>query len=208
MARYNDAVCRLCRRNGEKLFLKGERCFTPKCAMERRPNPPGQRSPRRRRVSDRGLQLREKQKARQTYGLLERQFRRVYKGAARRTGATGEILLQMLEMRLDNAVYRAGLAESRAQARQIVRHGHISLNGHKADIPSIELSVGDKFGWTERGSRSKFFEMVKQWQGARPVPGWIHVDPALLEGEVMAPPARDEIDARFDENLIIEYYSR
>ncbi len=208
MARYNDAVCRLCRRNGEKLFLKGERCFTPKCAMERRPNPPGQRSPRRRRVSDRGLQLREKQKARQTYGLLERQFRRVYKGAARRTGATGEILLQMLEMRLDNAVYRAGLAESRAQARQIVRHGHISLNGHKADIPSIELSVGDKFGWTARGSRSKFFEMVKQWQGARPVPGWIHVDPALLEGEVMAPPARDEIDARFDENLIIEYYSR
>ncbi|MCZ6545622.1 MAG: 30S ribosomal protein S4 [Chloroflexi bacterium] len=208
MARYNDAVCRLCRRNGEKLFLKGERCFTPKCAMERRPNPPGQRSPRRRRVSDRGLQLREKQKARQTYGLLERQFRRVYKGAARRTGATGEILLQMLEMRLDNAVYRAGLAESRAQARQIVRHGHISLNGHKADIPSIELSVGDKFGWTERGSRSKFFEMVKQWQGARPVPGWIHVDPASLEGEVMAPPARDEIDARFDENLIIEYYSR
>lgn len=208
MARYNDAVCRLCRRNGEKLFLKGERCFTPKCAMERRPNPPGQRSPRRRRVSDRGLQLREKQKARQTYGLLERQFRRVYKGAARRTGATGEILLQMLEMRLDNAVYRAGLAESRAQARQIVRHGHISLNGRKADIPSIELSVGDKFGWTERGSRSKFFEMVKQWQGARPVPGWIHVDPASLEGEVMAPPARDEIDARFDENLIIEYYSR
>lgn len=208
MARYNDAVCRLCRRNGEKLFLKGERCFTPKCAMERRPNPPGQRSARRRRVSDRGLQLREKQKARQTYGLLERQFRRVYKGAARRTGATGEILLQMLEMRLDNAVYRAGLAESRAQARQIVRHGHISLNGHKADIPSIELSVGDKFGWTERGSRSKFFEMVKQWQGARPVPGWIHVDPASLEGEVMAPPARDEIDARFDENLIIEYYSR
>ena len=208
MARYNDAVCRLCRRNGEKLFLKGERCFTPKCAMERRPNPPGQRSPRRRRVSDRGLQLREKQKARQTYGLLERQFRRVYKGAARRTGATGEILLQMLEMRLDNAVYRAGLAESRAQARQIVRHGHISLNGHKADIPSIELSVGDKFGWTARGSRSKFFEMVKQWQGARPVPGWIHVDPASLEGEVMAPPGRDEIDARFDENLIIEYYSR
>ncbi len=208
MARYKDAVCRLCRRNGEKLFLKGERCFTPKCAMERRPNPPGQRSPRRRRVSDRGLQLREKQKARQTYGLLERQFRRVYKGAARRTGATGEILLQMLEMRLDNAVYRAGLAESRAQARQIVRHGHISLNGHKADIPSIELSVGDKFGWTDRGSRSKFFEMVKQWQGARPVPGWIHVDPASLEGEVMAPPARDEIDARFDENLIIEYYSR
>ena len=143
MARYNDAVCRLCRRNGVKLFLKGERCLSPKCAIERRPNPPGQRSPRRRKVSDRGLQLREKQKARQTYGLLERQFRKVYKEASRRQGATGENLLTMLEMRLDNAVYRAGLAESRAQARQVVRHGHITLNGHKADIPSIEVQIGD-----------------------------------------------------------------
>lgn len=208
MARYNDAVCRLCRRNGEKLFLKGERCFSPKCAMERRPTPPGQRSTRRRKVSDRGMQLREKQKARQTYGLLERQFRRVYKEAVRRNGATGENLLTMLEMRLDNTVYRAGLAESRAQARQIVLHGHITLNGHKADIPSIEVVSGDKIGWSNRGRRSKFFEMVKQWQGARPVPGWIHVDPASLEGEVIGMPARGEIDARFDENLIIEYYSR
>jgi small subunit ribosomal protein S4 len=208
MARYNDAVCRLCRRNGEKLFLKGERCFSPKCAMERRPTPPGQRSSRRRKVSDRGMQLREKQKARQTYGLLERQFRRVYKEAVRRNGATGENLLTMLEMRLDNAVYRAGLSESRAQARQVVLHGHITLNGHKANIPSIELESGDKIGWSARGKRSKFFEMVKQWQGARPVPGWIHVDPASLEGEVIGLPARGEIDARFDENLIIEYYSR
>lgn len=208
MARYNDAVCRLCRRNGEKLFLKGERCFSPKCAMERRPTPPGQRSSRRRKVSDRGMQLREKQKARQTYGLLERQFRRVYKEAVRRNGATGENLLTMLEMRLDNTVYRAGLAESRAQARQVVLHGHITLNGHKADIPSIEVVSGDKIGWSNRGRRSKFFEMVKQWQGARPVPGWIHVDPASLEGEVIGMPARGEIDARFDENLIIEYYSR
>lgn len=208
MARYNDAVCRLCRRNGEKLFLKGERCFSPKCAMERRPTPPGQRSSRRRKVSDRGMQLREKQKARQTYGLLERQFRRLYKEAVRRNGATGENLLTMLEMRLDNTVYRAGLAESRAQARQIVLHGHITLNGHKADIPSIEVVSGDKIGWSNRGRRSKFFEMVKQWQGARPVPGWIHVDPASLEGEVIGMPARGEIDARFDENLIIEYYSR
>ena len=208
MARYNDAVCRLCRRNGEKLFLKGERCFSPKCAMERRPTPPGQHSTRRRKVSDRGMQLREKQKARQTYGLLERQFRRVYKEAVRRNGATGENLLTMLEMRLDNTVYRAGLAESRAQARQIVLHGHITLNSHKADIPSIEVVSGDKIGWSNRGRRSKFFEMVKQWQGARPVPGWVHVDPASLEGEVIGMPARGEIDARFDENLIIEYYSR
>jgi small subunit ribosomal protein S4 len=154
------------------------------------------------------MQLREKQKARQTYGLLERQFRRVYKEAVRRNGATGENLLTMLEMRLDNAVYRAGLSESRAQARQVVLHGHITLNGHKANIPSIELESGDKIGWSVRGKRSKFFEMVKQWQGARPVPGWIHVDPASLEGEVIGLPARGEIDARFDENLIIEYYSR
>ncbi len=208
MARYNAAVCRLCRRNGEKLFLKGERCLSPKCAIERRPNPPGQRSPRRRKVSDRGLQLREKQKARQTYGLLERQFRKVYKEASRRQGATGENLLTMLEMRLDNAVYRAGLAESRAQARQVVCHGHITLNGHKADIPSIEVKIGDKIGWTDRGKGSKFLDLVKAWQGGRPVPGWIHVDPASLEGEIMGPPDRNEIDARFDENLIIEYYSR
>ena len=208
MARYRAAVCRLCRRNGEKLFLKGERCYGPKCAMERRPNPPGQRSPRRRKVSDRGLQLREKQKARQTYGLLERQFRRVYREASRRSGPTGEILLQLLEFRLDNAVYRAGLAESRAQARQIVCHGHISLNGRKADIPSIELKLGDKIGWTARGRRSQFFEMVKQWQGGRPVPGWISVDLGTLEGEVAGTPNREEIEARFDENLIIEFYSR
>jgi len=208
MARYTDAVCRLCRRNGEKLFLKGERCLTPKCAIERRPTPPGQRSPRRRKISDRGLQLREKQKARQSYGVLERQFRRLYREAARRPGATGENLIQLLETRLDNVVYRLGLAESRAQARQIVCHGHITLNGRKADIPSIQCDIGDKIGWTNRGKRSQFFELVKQWQGGREVPGWIRIEPATLEGEVTALPIRTDIDARFDENAIVEYYSR
>jgi len=208
MARYTGPVCRLCRRNSEKLFLKGDRCFGPKCAMERRPSPPGQRSARRRKVSDRGLQLREKQKARQSYGLLERQFRRLYREAVRRTGPTGEILLQLLEVRLDNVVYRLGLAESRAQARQVVRHGHIAVNGRKVDIPSMLVSLNDKIGWTDRGKRSAFFELVKQWQGGREVPGWLYLDPASLEGQVTALPQRADIDARFDENAIIEYYSR
>ena len=208
MARYTGPVCRLCRRNGEKLFLKGERCFTPKCAIERRPNPPGQRSPRRRKVSDHGLQLREKQKARQSYGVLERQFRRLHAEATRRPGATGDNLIQLLELRFDNVVYRLGLAESRAQARQIVLHGHITLNGHKANVPSIEMDIGDHIGWTDRGKRSKFYEMVKEWQGGREVPGWLRVEPAQLEGEVTALPIRTDIDARFDENAIVEYYSR
>lgn len=208
MARYTDPVCRLCRRNGEKLFLKGERCFTPKCAFERRPNPPGQRSPRRRKISDRGLQLREKQKARQSYGLLERQFRRLYREATRRTGATGQNLLQMLELRLDNVVYRLGLAESRAQARQVVLHGHLTLNGHPADVPSLECRLGDRVGWSERGRRTRFLEFVRQWQGGREVPAWLSLDPATLEGQVLALPTPEDIDARFDENAVVEYYSR
>lgn len=208
MARYTGPVCRLCRRSGEKLFLKGERCFTPKCAVERRPFPPGQRSPRRRKISDRGLQLREKQKARWAYGLMERQFRRVYHEAGRRPGTTGDNLLSQLEMRLDSVVYRLGLAESRPQARQLVRHGHIARNGQKANIPSMELRVGDVVGWTARGKRSKFFAMAKEWQGGREVPGWLRVDPATLEGAVTALPARQDLDVRIDENAIIEYYSR
>ena len=208
MARYTDAVCRLCRRNAVKLFLKGERCFTPKCAIERRAAPPGQTSMRRRKVSDRGLQLREKQKARQSYGLLEAQFRRTYREASRQTGATGDNLLRLLELRLDNVVYRLGLAESRAQGRQVVRHGHISLNGKKADIPSMVVRVGDKIAWTERGKRSKYLDLVKGWQGSREIPGWLLLDPASLEGQITALPVREDSDIRFDENAIIEYYSR
>lgn len=208
MARYTGPVCRLCRRSGEKLFLKGERCYTPKCAVERRPTPPGQRSQRRRKVSDRGLQLREKQKVRQSYGVLERQFRRLYREAARRPGATGDVLLQLLERRLDNVVYRLGLAESRAQARQIVCHGLIQLNARRTTIPSAELGIGDKISWTARGKRSTFITMVREWQGGREVPGWLRIDPATLEGEVTALPGRMDIDARFDENAIVEYYSR
>lgn len=208
MARYTGPVCRICRRAGEKLFLKGERCNTPKCAIDRRNQPPGQRSPRRRKVSDYGIQVKEKQKVRKTYGVLERQFRKMFREANRRPGATGDNLLRMLELRLDNVVYRLGIAESRAQARQLVRHGHITLNGQRADIPSIETKVGDKIGWTERGRKSKFYEMSREWQGGRERPGWLHFDPGQLEGELTAVPMREDIDMRVDENAIVEYYSR
>ncbi len=208
MARYTGPVCRICRRAGEKLMLKGERCEGPKCGIERRNQPPGQRSPRRRKVSDYGVQVKEKQKVRKSYGVLERQFRKMFREANRRPGATGENLLLMLELRFDNVVYRLGIAESRAQARQLVRHGHITLNGRRADIPSIELKVGDKIGWTERGHKSKFFEMARTWQGSRNVPGWLNLDHTQLEGELTALPAREDIDLRIDENAIVEYYSR
>ena len=208
MARYTGPVCRICRRAGEKLFLKGERCNTPKCAIDRRNQPPGQRSPRRRKVSDYGIQVKEKQKVRKTYGVLERQFRKMFREANRRPGATGDNLLRMLALRLDNVAYRLGIAESRAQARQLVRHGHITLNGRRADIPSIETKVGDKIGWTERGRKSKFYEMSREWQGGRERPGWLHFDPGQLEGQLTAVPMREDIDMRVDENAIVEYYSR
>ena len=208
MARYTGPVCRICRRAGEKLFLKGERCFSPKCAIDRRNQPPGPRSQRRRKVSDFGIQVKEKQKVRKSYGVLERQFRRMFKEAQRREGATGENLLQMLELRFDNVVYRLGIAESRAQARQLVRHGHLTLNGRKADIPSIETKVGDKIGWTDRGRSRKFYKIARDWQGGRIVPGWLSIDPVSLEGELTALPAREDVDVRFDENAVVEYYSR
>ncbi len=189
-------------------MLKGERCVGPKCAIERRNQPPGQRSTRRRKISDYGEQVKEKQKVRKTYGVLERQFRRMYAEANRRPGATGENLLQMLELRFDNVVYRLGIAESRAQARQLVKHGHITLNGKKADIPSIETRIGDTVGWTDRGRKSKFYEMARTWQGSREVPGWLRIDPIQLEGELTAVPAREDLDMRVDENAIVEYYSR
>ena len=202
MARYTGPTCRLCRRTGETL------CSKARCALERRPNPPGQRSPRRRKVSDRARQLIEKQKARYTYGVLERQFRSYYNDALHKTGVTGDNLIRTLESRLDNVVYRLGLADSRKQARQIVCHGHITINGHKADIPSIQTKVGDRIGWTARGKGTKFFENVKEWQGGREVPGWIAVDPLQLEASLTALPLRTDVDTKFDENAIVEYYSR
>ena len=209
MARYTGPVCRICRRRGDKLYLKGERCYSPKCAFERRPNPPGPRPARRRKVSDRGLQLREKQRARATYGVLERQFLRYYKEAVRRPGVSGLNLVRILESRLDNAVYRAGFAESRAQARQIVRHGLITLNGRKTDIPSAQVRDGDMIGFTQRGARSEHYKVLQETITTKTPPPWLVVDPAALTARVAGPlevvPGETH---RFNENVVIEYYSR
>ena len=208
MARNTGPVCRICRRLGDKLYLKGEKCFTPKCAFERRPYAPGQRSQRRRKVSDRGLQLREKQKARAVYAVLERQFQRYYEEAVKRHGVTGENLLRTLELRLDNAVFRLGFADSRSQARQVVLHGHISVNGRKAAIPSHVLKPADSVGWTDRGRKSQYFEVVKEQVGGKRVPSWLSLEAASMTGRVLALPEVAEIGAKFNPATIVEYYSR
>ena len=209
MARYTGPVCRICRRRGDKLYLKGERCYSPKCAFERRPNPPGPRPARRRKVSDRGLQLREKQRARASYGVLERQFVRYYQEAVRRPGVSGINLVTILESRLDNAVYRAGFADSRAQARQLVRHGLISLNGRKTDIPSAQLRDGDVVGFTARGERSERHAIARETLASKTSPPWLVVDGAAMTARVAGPlevvPGETH---RFNENVVIEYYSR
>jgi len=208
MARYNGPVCRLCRRLGDKLYLKGEKCFSPKCAFERRPYAPGQRSMRRRKVSDRGLQLREKQRARAVYGVLERQFRRYYAEAVRRQGVSGDNLLRILEMRLDNLLFRLGFAESRAQGRQVVLHEHITVNGRKAHTPSHVLKVGDVIGWTSRGQSSRYFEIVKEQMASKNIPSWLSVEADAMTGRVLAEPEVEEIGAKFSPATVVEYYSR
>ena len=208
MARYTEAVCRLCRRSGEKLMLKGSRCLTPKCAMERRAKPPGQQFGRRRRVSDRGFQLREKQRARYTYGMLEKQFRRSFAWAERQSGITGENLLVLLERRLDNVVYRLGFADSRAQARQLVRHGHIMLNGRKTDIPSCLVNEGDTINWRESSTKTGYYIELAGSIEAKTTPSWLSLDKGNLVGRVVSMPILDEIGAQFEAKNIVEYYSR
>ena len=209
MARYTGPVCRLCRRYGDKLYLKGERCMGPKCAFERRPMAPGgQKYGRRRRVSDRALQLREKQRARFSYGLMERQFRRYYRNAVRRTGVTGERLVQMLEMRLDNVVYRLGFGDSRSQSRQTVRHGHISLNGRVTDIPSCAVNVGDEIVWSPRGKGTELFKIMQASIQGKEVPDWLGVDAASMSGRVVTQPDVAQVGAKFDPAVIVEFYSR
>jgi len=208
MARYTGAVCRLCRRSGEKLFLKGSRCFTPKCAAERRAKPPGQHFSRRQRFSDRGLQLREKQKARRTYGILERQFRKLFSQAGRQGGITGENLLVLLERRLDNVVYRLGFADSRSQARQLVQHGHITLNGHKTDIPSCLVKEGDTIGWRKESTQTEYYKQLVQTIEAKTVLSWLSLDTQNLVGQVISLPNPDDIEATFNGKTIVEYYSR
>ena len=204
MARYTASVCKLCRRCDEKLMLKGSRCLTPKCAMEKRSIP--QR--RRRRVSDRGLQLVEKQKARYTYGILERQFRGLFVQAERQSGITGENLQVLLERRLDNVVYRLGFADSRAQARQLVQHGHIMLNGRKTDIPSCLVKEGDTISWRESSTKTEYYKQLVKDIEAKSVASWLSLDRQNLVGQALSLPIPDEADAKFNGKAIVEYYSR
>lgn len=214
MARYRGPVCKLCRREGEKLFLKGERCFSAKCSFERRSYPPGQHGQSsayrgRRRYSDFNRQLRAKQKARRLYGVLERQFRRYYQTALQRHGLTGENLLQILESRLDNVVYRLGFAASRAEARQLVTHGHFNVNGRRTDVPSMLLSPGDQIEVREGSRKRKYFKELPELAEARTAPpAWLSRDVKALAGTVMRLPERAEIDGNLNEQLIVEYYSR
>lgn len=210
MARYTGPVCRLCRRFGDKLMLKGERCSTPKCPLEQRSTPPGGRPlPRgRSRISERGLQLREKQKLRFSYGVLERQFRRFFVEAKKSRGATGETLLILLERRLDNVVYRLGFADSRAQARQIVRHGHIMVNGRKADIPSFLVKSGDVVKWRETSTKTEYYKRVAEEIEEKFIPEWLSLDKEGMTGRVLNLPGKDDIELGFNQKAIVEYYSR
>ncbi len=208
MAHYTGPVCRFCRRAGEKLFLKGERCFSPKCAIEKRRRAPGEQMPRRRRQSDRAVQLREKQKLRQTYGVLERQFSNYMADARRHKGVTGQLLLQMLESRLDNVVFRLGFADSRSQARQLVTHGHFNVNDRKTDIPSYLVKAGDAIGWRENSAKSEYFKILKEGGLRRTPPSWLGLDSEAMAGRVYSMPDPQEVDTRIDTRLIVEYYSR
>ena len=209
MGRYIGPVCRVCRRVGEKLFLKGERCLTPKCGIERRPTPPGDHgAARRRRVSERGVQLREKKRARAIYGVLERQFSKYFDEAAKKPGVTGQYLLQLLERRLDNVVFRLGLADSRPQARQIINHGHVTVNNHKVDVASFKVSIGDKISFRERSKTTEYYKQLIQDLSRRPMPRWLSLDPQAITGSVTALPEPSDMDLKVDERLIVEFYAR
>lgn len=208
MARYTGAVCRLCRREGKKLFLKGERCYSEKCSVVRREYAPGQHGQGRKKISDYGLQLREKQMAKRFYGVLESQFAKYFEMAERRPGVTGENLLKILESRLDNIVYRAGFASSRAEAKQLILHNHFKLNGKKVNISSLLVKPGDEIETTsDSKSSEKFKSNVEMWS-SRPVPAWLQVDKANMKINVDRLPNRDEVDIEVEEHLIVELYSR
>jgi len=208
LARYRGPVCRLCRREGVKLFLKGDRCFTDKCALERRPYPPGQHGQMRTKKTEYGLLLREKQKLRRIYGVLERQFRRYFAEAERRKGVTGEILLVLLERRLDNVVYRMGFANSRNQARQLVRHGHVLVNGREVNIPSYQVKVGDVIKIKEKSQEIPFIKEALEGIARRGIPSWLEINSERLEGKIKTMPSREEIGIPVQEQLIVEFYSK
>ncbi|MDO8964674.1 MAG: 30S ribosomal protein S4 [Coriobacteriia bacterium] len=208
MARYTGADCRLCRREGIKLFLKGDRCYSDKCGVERRPFPPGQAGRKRPRDSEYRVQLREKQKAKRTYGVLEKQFRTYYELASRQQGKSGENLLRLLESRLDNVVYRLGFAASRDEARQTVRHNHISVNGRRVNIPSYRLRPGDEVAVVEKAKNLSVVKAAIISSARVEVPAWLQVDVEKLQGKVLALPTRDQIDCPVREQLIVELYSK
>lgn len=211
MARYLGSVCAQCRREGEKLYLKGERCYTPKCAIEKRRYVPGQHGPTgsfRRKASDYATQLREKQKARRIYGVFERQFRVYFQEAAKTSGVTGAMLLQFLERRLDNVVYRLGFATSRKQARQLVLHGHIAVNGNMINVPSFLIKAGDVVSVVETSRTSPYFQAIAKELTKKSVPAWLTLDAQNWAGTVVTLPTRQQIDVPLKEQLIVEYYSR
>jgi small subunit ribosomal protein S4 len=208
MARYSEAVCRLCRREGTKLFLKGDRCFSAKCGVERRAYPPGQHGQGRARFSDYGVQLREKQKVKRMYGLLEKQFSRVMERATRMKGRSGENLLVLLERRLDNVVFRLGFATSRAEARQLVRHGHFKVNGRKAAIPSMLVRSGDTIALRERSHEVARITSALDALEGKSVPQWLEIEKSQFKGMVKAMPTREDITMPIQEQLIVELYSR
>lgn len=208
MARYTGSVCKLCRREGEKLFLKGERCYSDKCSVSRRNYVPGQHGKGRKKTSEYGLQLRMKQKARRYYGILEGQFRHYFEMAERKQGVTGENLLRILESRLDNVVYRLGWACSRAEARQLVVHGHFTVNGKKVDIPSYLLKAGETVAISAKSKDSVKIQSVLESNSGRPIPAWLDLNREALEAKVVNLPAREEIDTPVEEQLIVEFYSK
>ncbi len=208
MARYTGSVCRLCRREGTKLFLKGDRCLSGKCAVEKRPTVPGQHGNGRKQVKEYGLQLREKQKAKRYYGVLEKQFAGYFEKAEKTEGVTGENLLSLLERRLDNVVYRIGLADSRKEARQLVTHGHFRLNGKKVNIPSMIVRAGDVITLREASRSSEKFKALIESLDTRITPKWIELDKGQVVAKIAALPQRDDVDFPFEEHLIVELYSK
>ncbi|MCL2057837.1 MAG: 30S ribosomal protein S4 [Oscillospiraceae bacterium] len=208
MARYTDASCRLCRREAQKLFLKGERCYTKKCSAEKRAYAPGQHGQQRKKQSEYGLQLREKQKAKRFYGVLERQFGSYFDMAVKRRGVTGTNLLQILESRLDNVVYRLGLASSRAEARQLVRHAHFTVNGQKVNIPSYLVKPGDVVALRQKSRSIDKFKSILEITGSKIVPAWLEFDYDNLSGRVVSLAAREDVDVQVSEHLIVELYSK
>jgi small subunit ribosomal protein S4 len=208
MARYVESVCRLCRRENLKMYLKGDRCYSDKCAIERRPYPPGQHGQGRTKFSEYGVQLREKQKVKRMYGLLEKQFRSYYEKAARKKGKTGEVLLMLLETRLDNVVFRMGFADTRAEARQLVRHGHVQVNGRKVNIPSFQTRPGMKIAIREKSRKIGRINAALEAVDRRGIPGWLELDKDAYAGAVMSAPAREDITMPIQESLIVELYSK